>query len=132
MMSATSSSPNSAASSLSSIANLEEEAKNGDLSATVALAHILMHGKDDVTADFTRAVALYEKAVEGQHPVAIFRLATILHLGYGVEKNCVRAEELYERAIKLEYVDAYFNLGILLRDGALGVPSDPLRAKGMF
>ena len=68
----------------------------------------------DVPQNLSKAVELYNKAAEGGHVLAMYRLANCYELGRGTERDEKKAEELYRKAAEKKLDLAALRLGQLL------------------
>ena len=80
------------------------------------------------TPDYSEAIAMVQKRVDADDPVAIWYLGLQYRTGgFGLEKDVTRAIELYERAAELGVNEAHYGLGCVYNEGS-DVPKDTARA----
>jgi TPR repeat protein len=85
--------------------------KEGDVSASYALATWYIHGSSFAPINLKRAVQLLKKAAKGNVSGAAFDLAFAYEQGAGVEKNLELAFESYVHAALLGDAQAFFEVG---------------------
>ncbi len=111
------------ASGWSTVEDLAAAAEKGDASAKFEYARLLEHG-DQVKADPTRALKLYQDAAEAGQKDALFRLGKIHHDGLlNQPVNYPTAVDYYLRAAAAGVPEAMYNLGAMLVS-ARGVKRD--------
>lgn len=74
--------------------------------------------------EHAQAFRLATECATAGHPQCMFRLAYLLHHGFGTARDDTAAAKWYQRAADLGHATAIYNLSLLYRDG-LGVPRDP-------
>lgn len=106
------------------ISELENQIKEGNIDAVVELANLYCIPRIIMLKDrplsylsptkesLSRALELYEIAVNNNHPAAMCQLARLYKDGRYVEKDEEKAFELYKQALELDYINAYYFVGI--------------------
>ena len=89
-------------------------ALGGDVEAMFTLADAHDNGRYGAPPDFEMAATLYRQAADAAHPVAMYRLATMLETGRGVPRDPTEAEPLYRQAASLGFPPAMLQLAKLL------------------
>lgn len=109
-------------------------AQDVDLDAVCNQANLLHKGAKGMEPDITRAVELYERAVDGDDAPAMKKFANLLEEGAnGVDVDRARAVDLYLLAIdKAGDNQAMRNLAFLLQEGADGGDADHVEAVKRF
>jgi len=74
--------------------------------------------------DHARAFRRATECAAAGRPQCMFRLAYLLHHGFGTARDDTAAAKWYQRAADLGHATAIYNMSLLYRDG-LGVPRDP-------
>lgn len=77
------------------VAELEEQAKNGNADAQVELGRLYWKGERGVKKDYAEAVKWFQKAVDKGNVYGKFLLGQCYDDGIGVEKNYTKAYTLY-------------------------------------
>lgn len=70
-----------------------------------------------IDQNYSKAIELYELAIESNDPAAMNNLANMYEHAKGLERNYFKAIELYEKAIKLNYSTAMNNLARMYQCG---------------
>lgn len=115
------------------IAYLRRRCAQGVSSAQSALGWVYRWGAGGATKEVSRAMRLWEAAMESNDPEAANGLGLIYHHGrrdVGVDGR--RAQRFYEIAVEQGYPAAAVNLGVMLHDGAAGLQMDGLSAKALY
>ncbi len=108
--------------STQTIAELEELANNGDVSAIYQLGKKYFYGSE-VEVNFDKARQYFEQAVEKGSIGANYYLGKIFYNGNGVSTDYIKAKEYFEKSSKANNVFATYYLGKLYYWGD-GVPKD--------
>jgi len=90
---------------------------NQDCSKYVNLLGYCYQNGIGVEKDLSKAVELYQRAVDMGEVHAMTNLGYCYRTGQGVEKNLSKAVELYQRAVNMGEVCAMTNLGYCYRTG---------------
>lgn len=106
------------------IIRLLEEAGEQDHAVSLKiLARLYESGQEGVPRNLSRAIELYQRAVQLKSPAAMTSLAYLYEHGMGVPQNLGRAVELYQQAVQMGYAPAMMSLMYLYKHGK-GVPQD--------
>jgi len=84
-----------------------------------------------VEKDISKAVRLYQRAIDMGNPLAMFNLAVCYKYGQGVEKDLSKAVGLYQQAADMGNSNAMNNLGNCYNHGQ-GVEKDISKAVGLY
>lgn len=115
------------------IAYLRRRCAQGVTSAQSALGWVYRWGAGAASKDVSRAMRLWEAAMESNDPEAANGLGLIYHHGRrDVPVDGRRAQRFYEIAVEQGYPAAAVNLGVMLHDGAAGLDMDGLSAKALY
>ena len=104
----------------------EDDAKQGDVDAQLALGLLYLHGEGE-TRDTGKGIDYLEEAAEQGNAEAQATLGMVYDQGIGVRPDAKRAVEWYERAAAGGHAKARFNLAVIYRH-AQGVPTNLDRA----
>ncbi len=115
------------------IAYLRRRCAQGVTSAQSALGWVYRWGAGGAAKEVSRAMRLWEAAMESADPEAANGLGLIYHHGRrDIEADGRRAQRYYEIAVEQGYPAAAVNLGVMLHDGAAGLAVDGLSAKALY
>lgn len=90
----------------------------------ILLGQYYKYGKGGLPVDFNKAIELYNKSAESNHPYAFKELGLMYLQGAGVKKDVHKAIELLEKSAYMGgSIDAGRNLSKIYRDG-VDVPRD--------
>ncbi len=76
-------------------------------------------------------VRYLSKGAELNHPIALFHLGSMYHVGKGVEQDSEKAISYYEGAAKMNLSEALFDLGVMYHEGK-GVKKDHKKAVSYY
>lgn len=113
------------------VRNLEQQARQGDVEAQMALAEHFASGTPPADGDMRRALYWYGQAAAKGDGDACWTLAELFRGDLGVTPDLQQAATWYTKAAELGHAEAAFDLGLLYMDGE-GVEPDPVRAAGWF
>lgn len=113
------------------VRNLEQQARQGDVEAQMALAEHFASGTPPADGDMRRALYWYGQAAAKGDADACWTLAELFRGDLGVTPDLQQTASWYTKAAELGHAEAAFDLGLLYMDGE-GVEPDPVRAAGWF
>lgn len=105
-------------------------AEQGDATAQVALAEILVNGKLGAQPDLAQAAHWYEQAANQGNPAGQYNMG-VMHLGYGLPTDYDMARQWFEKAAANQVSQAQYNLGVIYTNG-YGVQQDYIEASKWF
>ena len=76
--------------------------------------------KYSITKRWKEEVALFERGIKDNIPLAMYGLGYMYHTGHGVEKDHKKAKELYRQAADRGEMLAQYNLGFMYHNGEGG------------
>jgi len=115
------------------IAYLRRRCSQGITSAQSALGWVYRWGAGNISKEISRAIRLWEAAMDNNDPEAANGLGLIYHHGRrDIAINGKKAQRFYEIAVEQGYPAAAVNLGVMLHDGAAGLNVDGLSAKALY
>lgn len=112
------------------IANLKEEAENGDTQAECVLGILYLDG-DVIRQDYTQARKWFEKAAIKGNAVAQMNLGFMYHDGEGVRQNYQTALMWFKKSAAQRNTASLYSLGKMYLYGE-GVERNPYIAKEYF
>ncbi|KAF9974353.1 hypothetical protein BGZ73_002239 [Actinomortierella ambigua] len=92
-------------------------AESGDHAAQAALGELYEQGNQQVDKNLQKALKWYQRAAEGGHAQAQFRLGDLSLHGQGVPQSDVDAFQWFQMAAEQGSVDAQMNLAKMYNDG---------------
>ena len=110
----------------SSVAELQQQAEQGDAEAQVNLGLKYRAGRD-VSRDYGLAQKWFRKAADQGNAEAQNNLGLMFDHGRGVRRDFVEARKWYLKAAEQGHANAQYNLALLYANGQ-GVPQDDLEA----
>jgi uncharacterized protein len=102
----------------------DDAAKRGYVSALNNLA--VLYESDDEPGNDERAIDLYKRAAQQNHPLAMYNLALHYREGTGVKRDFVQASEWFAKSAESGFISAMVELGRALTTGE-GLPKNPRR-----
>lgn len=100
----------------------------GNGEAEAALGGMYEQGQG-VEKNLAKAIELYQSAIGHGNAHGMVSMAALYEAGLGVEKNPATARALYERAAQLNNEAAMRRLATALRNGELGLTTEPTTAQ---